>query len=260
MSAADTGNRSVATALTVLEELSLADGVGVSQLARRLDMPKSTVQRTLTTLKASGWVQQDREARWGLSLRCAVVGQRVMSRTTLTEVVRPGVLALRDKTRETVRCFLIQGADIVLLDMAESDQAVRAVDADLPSSAPLHATAIGKAVLAMRPGELSALLSTPLRGVTAKTITDVRVLQRDLDQVRERGWAEMREEMHPDVGGVAAVTELAAEVMIGVEIAYPLHRAPSNGPAEYGGLVQVSAKQAAHLIGPRIARRPRNAA
>jgi DNA-binding IclR family transcriptional regulator len=249
---ADQGNSSVATALTVLEALSLSDGVGVSQLARQLDLPKSTVQRTLLTLKAAGWARQDRHARWGLTLRCAVVSQRVISRTTLSEAVRPIVVELRDETRETVRCFLIEAMNIVLLDVAESDQAVRAVDENLPNSVPLHATAIGKAALAARPDELAAVLARPLRGVTPKTITDPDVLRRDIDEVRRQGWAEMREEMHLDVGGVAAVTALASDIMIGMGITYPLHRASKAKTAAYGRLAQASAAHAAQVIGPRL--------
>lgn len=249
---ADQGNSSVATALTVLEELSLSDGVGVSQLSRQLDLPKSTVQRTLLTLKAAGWVRQDRDARWGLTLRCAVVGQRVMSRTTLSEVIRPLVVELRDATHETVRCFLIEAMNIVLLDVAESDQAVRAVEEDLPNSVPLHATAIGKAALALRPDELTTLLKKPLLGVTPKTITDPQVLRADIDEVRQLGWAKMREEMHLDVGGVAAVADLASDVMIGVGVTYPLHRASDDKTEAYGRLVRDYASRAAQLVGPRI--------
>jgi IclR family acetate operon transcriptional repressor len=254
---ADSGNSSVATALTVLEELSLSDGVGVSQLARLLGLPKSTVQRTLLTLKAAGWVRQDRDARWGLTLRCAVIGQRVMSRTTLSEIVRPIVVELRDETHETVRCFLIEAMNIVLLDVAESDQAVRAVEEDLPNSVPLHATAIGKAALALRPDELAALLQRPLLGVTPKTITDPKVLRQDIDEVRRQGWAQMREEMHLDVGGVAAVSDLASDVMIGIGITYPLHRASDARTASFGGLVRDFANRAAQLVGPRLLREPR---
>lgn len=254
---ADSGNSSVATALTVLEALSLSDGVGVSQLARQLDLPKSTVQRTLLTLKSAGWVRKDSQARWGLTLRCAVVGQRVMSRTTLSEVVRPIVMELRDETHETVRCFLIEAMNIVLLEVAESDHAVRAVEEDLPSSMPLHATAIGKAALAVRPDAFASLMDKPLRGVTPKTITDPEVLWQDIEQVRRLGWAQMREEMHLDVGGVAAVTDLTPDVMIGFGITYPLHRASDDKTQSYGRLVRAFADRAAQLVGPRIARDPR---
>jgi IclR family acetate operon transcriptional repressor len=251
---ADSGNSSVATALTVLEELSLSEGVGVSQLARQLDLPKSTVQRTLLTLKAAGWIRQDRDARWGLTLRCAVIGQRVMSRTTLSEIVRPIVVELRNETRETVRCFLIEAMNIVLLDVAESDQAVRAVEEDLPNSVPLHATAIGKAALAVRPDELAALMKKPLGRVTPKTITDPKVLRQEIEDVRRLGWAQMREEMHLDVGGVAAVTDLASDVMIGIGVTYPLHRASEDKTGAYGRLAREFANRAAQLIGPRLLR------
>jgi DNA-binding IclR family transcriptional regulator len=177
-----------------------------------------------------------------------------MSRTTLTEVVRPIVIELRNETHETVRCFLIEGMNIVLLDVAESDQAVRAVEEELPSSIPLHATAIGKAALAVRPDELNALLDKPLGRVTPKTITDRQVLRQDIERVREQGWAEMREEMHLDVGGVAAVTELTQDVMIGMGITYPLHRATEDKTATYGRLVRSVTNHAAQLVGPRILR------
>jgi IclR family transcriptional regulator, acetate operon repressor len=253
----DTGNSSVVTALTVLEELSLSDGVGVSQLSRQLDLPKSTVQRTLLTLMAAGWVRKDSQARWGLTLRCAVIGQRVMSRTTLSEVVRPIVVELRNETHETVRCFLIEAMNIVLLDVAESELAVRAVEEDLPNSVPLHATAIGKAALALRPDEFAALLKKPLGRVTAMTITDRQVLRQDVEQARQQGWAEMREEMHLDVGGVAAVRDLTPDVMIGIGITYPLHRASDEKTKAYGRLVRTFADRAAQLIGSRILREPR---
>jgi DNA-binding IclR family transcriptional regulator len=254
---ADSGNSSVVTALTVLEELSLSDGVGVSQLARQLDLPKSTVQRTLLTLMAAGWVRKDSQARWRLTLRCAVVGQRVMSRTTLSEVVRPIVRELRDETHETVRCFLIEAMNIVLLDVAESDLAVRAVEEDLPNSIPLHATAIGKAALALRPDEFDALLKKPLGRITPKTITDRQALRQDIEQARQQGWAEMREEVQLDVGGVAAVTDLTSDVMIGIGITYPLHRASDDKTQSYGRFVRTFADRAAQLIGSRVLREPR---
>jgi IclR family acetate operon transcriptional repressor len=253
-SVTDSGNSSVATALIVLEELSLAGEVGVSQLARQLDLPKSTVQRTLLTLKAAGWARQDNHARWSLTLRCAVISQRVMSRTTLTEVVRPLLMELRDQTHETVRCYLIEAMNIVLLDMAESELAVRAVEENIPNVVALHATAIGKAALAARPDELALLLRAPLDPVTPKTITEPAALRREVEQARGQGWAEMREEMHLDVGGVAAVAQLSADVMIGVGVTYPLHRASKAKTASYGRLVRDYADRAAQLVGPRIIR------
>jgi IclR family acetate operon transcriptional repressor len=253
---ADEGRSSVATALSVLETLSLSGGVGVSELARQLDLPKSTVQRTLLTLRTAGWVRQESDAKWRLTLRCAVISQRVMTRTTLSEVVRPLVRELRDATRETARCYLIEAMNIVLLDVAESDHAVRAVE-ELPNSLPLHATAIGKAALAARPKELAIVLRDPLRGVTARTITDSEVLRREIDLAHAQGWAGMRDEMHLDVGGVAAVADLGSDVMIGMGVTFPLHRASDGEMEAYGRLVRDFAQRAGQLAGPRFLREPR---
>lgn len=249
---ADPGNRSVVTALTVLEHLGSHDGLGVSELARQLDLPKSTVQRTLGTLRAAGWVRQDDGARWSLTLRCAVLGQRALNRTTLNEVARPVVTALRDRTGETARCWLVQGTDVVLLDLAESAHAVRAVADDLPGATPLHATAIGKATLAARPEAVAALLEQPLARATSRTLTDPAALRRELDGVRRRGWAESREETHPGVGGVAAVSELSTRILVGVGVTYPMHRVSPEAVEEYGELVRAEAAHAAAAVGPRV--------
>jgi DNA-binding IclR family transcriptional regulator len=168
--------------------------------------------------------------------------------------VRPLVRELRDATHETARCFLIDAMNIVLLDVAESDHAVRAVEEGLPNSLPIHATAIGKAALAARPNEFAALLKRPLRAVTPKTITDADVLRGEIEQARERGWAQMREEMHLDVGGVAAVADLGSDVMIGMAVTFPLHRASDGEVASYGRLVREFTNRAAQVAGPRILR------
>jgi DNA-binding IclR family transcriptional regulator len=211
----------------------------------------------LLTLKAAGWARQGSDARWSLTLKCAVISQRVMTRTTLSEVVRPLIVELRDETHETVRCFLIEAMNIVLLDVAESDHAVRAIEEELPNSLPLHATAIGKAALAARPDEFAALLKNPLRKVTPKTITDRDVLRREIEKAREQGWAQMRDEMHLDVGGVAAVVDLGSDVMIGMGITFPLHRAPDGEMESYGRLVRTFTHRAGQLAGPRILRETR---
>ncbi len=78
------------------------------------------------------------------------------------------------------------------------------------------------------------------------------VLRADLEQVSRRGWAEISEELYLDVGGVAAVTEISTDVMVGVGVSYPLHRVTKAKIASYGRLVRAAATQAASLIGPNV--------
>ncbi len=250
--AGEAATQSVLNALRVVEQVSTGGGVGVSELARQLDLPKSTVQRTLLTLRAAGWVRQDASARWVLTLRCAVIGRRAVPEHAVHAVAHPIATELRDRTHETVRCFLVEGSQIVLVDTVESDHAVRPVETDLPGGIPLHATAIGKASLAAgSPAQLDAVLRGRLHPVTPRTITDPDRLRAEIEATRRRGWGVVREELYLDVGGVAAVAPIYGETMIGVGVSYPLHRAGERTINAYGRMVADATIRLAKLIGPR---------
>src|SRR5271169_454247 len=117
----ETGTQSVRNALRVIERVSIDGAVGVSDLARRLELPKSTAQRTLVTLRSAGWLRQDAKSRWALTLRCATIGRSVVRENDIRPVAQPVAEDLRDRTHESVRYFLIEGESLVLLGSAESD-------------------------------------------------------------------------------------------------------------------------------------------
>jgi IclR family transcriptional regulator, acetate operon repressor len=171
----ETGTQSVRNALRIVEQVSIDGAVGVSDLARRLELPKSTVQRALATLGSAGWLRQDAQSRWALTLRCATISRSIVREHDVRPVAHPIAVALRDRTHETVRYFLVEGDSIVLLGSAESDLAVRPVESAFAGASLLHATALGRAALAAMPErEVARVLSGPLEPVTAKTLTDSR--------------------------------------------------------------------------------------
>jgi len=249
----DTGTQSVRNALRVVEQVSVEGAIGVSDLARRLDLPKSTVQRTLATLRSAGWLRQDARSRWALTVRCSTIGRSVVREHDVRAVAHPVCVELRDRTHETVRCFLIEGESLALLDSVESDQAVRPVEAELQGAIPMHATAVGKAALATMPaGQLDRILERPLSAMTAKTIVDPAELRADIDATQRRGWGQVREELYLDVGGVAAVAPLSEGVLVGVGVSYPLHRTSERTVATYGRLVRDAIVHIAALVTPRL--------
>jgi IclR family transcriptional regulator, acetate operon repressor len=235
----ESGTRSVRTALRVVEEVSGHGALGVSELARRLDLPKSTVQRTLATLRSAGWLRQDARARWALTLRCASIGRSVLRGYDVRRIAQPIALDLRDRTHETVRYFLIEGESLVLLGSAESDLAVRPVEAEFAGTSLLHATAVGRAALATMPVEqVEQFLERPLTPVTPKTITDPATLRVEIDATRRRGWGKVREDLYLDVGGVAAAAPLHDDIIVGIGISYPLHRTTERTTVTYGLMVR----------------------
>jgi IclR family acetate operon transcriptional repressor len=249
----ETGTQSVRNALRIVEQVSIDGAAGVSDLARQLDLPKSTVQRTLTTLRSAGWLRQDARSRWALTLRCATIGRSVVREHDIRPVADPIAVELRDRTHETVRYFLIEGESLVHLGSAESDLAVRPFDSELAGTSLLHATAIGRATLAtMPPEQVERVLGQPLTPVTTKTLTDPGALRVEIEETRKRGWGQVREDLYLDVGGVAAVAPLHDDVLVGIGISYPLHRTPERRVTTYGRMVRDAAARIAAAVTPQL--------
>jgi DNA-binding IclR family transcriptional regulator len=248
-----TGTQSVRTALRIVEEVGRRGSVGVSELARELALPKSTVQRTLATLGEFGWLRRDDTSRWSLTLRCATVGRSTIDEHAIRAAGRPVLDELRDRTGETTRWFVIEGSTFVLLGTAESTHAVRPVESELPGPIPVHATAVGKATMARwSPDELSTDAIGALRAMTPKTITSLRALKADLAETSRRGWGQVDEELYLDVGGVAAVAPVPGDRLVGVGVSYPLHRTTPSTIRRYGGLVVAAAPKLADAVAPLL--------
>jgi len=249
----ESDTQSVRNALRIVEQVSTDGAVGVSDLARHLDLPKSTVQRTLLTLRSAGWLRQDVRSRWALTLRCANIGRGVVRGHDVRAVAHPIAVGLRDTTHETVRYFLIEGDSFVLLGGAESDLAVRPVESEFAPASLLHASAIGRATLATMPiDRLEQVLARPLEPATVKTLTDPAALRAEIEATRRRGWGQVREDLYLDVGGVAAVAPLHDDVLVGIGISYPLHRTSDRTVSAYGRMVRDAIADVAAAITPLL--------
>lgn len=229
----------VLTAFRVLEAVSDHQPVGVSELSRVLDVPKTTVQRALETLKVGGWLNRSDEGAWTLSLRCAVVGRRAGQRGALRELARPVMLRLSQATEEEVRLWLPQGHTMVLVESFDSTQAVRFVHpATFSGTLPMHASAAGKAVLAHLPdAEVDALLTPPLRGLTPATVVDPDELQALLPLIRKRGYAEAHDESIADVGDIAAAITAEDRPVAAIALNMPRHRLTKQRTTRFGRLL-----------------------
>src|SRR5262249_14598955 len=142
----------VLTALRVLEGVSDHQPVGVSELSRVLGVPKTTVQRALDTLLVGGWLNRNGDGVWTLSLRSAGVGRRAGQPRGVRERARPVMLQLSQVTDEAVRLWMPQGHNVVLVESFDSTLPVRSVQpSTFSGTLPMHASAAGKAILALLP-------------------------------------------------------------------------------------------------------------
>ena len=212
----------VERALAVLDALGEAQGeIGTNELARRTGINPSSVSRLLATLVDAGYAEPTPSGRYRLGVRLLQLGSRALDGLDLRALARPALEALAAQTGETATLSVSGGRDAVTLDFARSPQAVQSV-AQLGRPSIAHATATGKVLLAFGDVQLPA---GRLTRYTARTITDLRTLEREIGDVRAAGWAAAVGEREPDLAAVAApVRDARGDLAAIVGVQGPLTR------------------------------------
>jgi DNA-binding IclR family transcriptional regulator len=192
--AANGGVQVIARAAQILRALEgEPGGLSLSQLADRIDLPRSTVHRVVSALAAEGLVaaaSPNGRVRLGPELARLAVA----SRRELRQELRPYMERLFETLNETVDCAVLDGDRLRFVDQIAAPHRLRAVSA-VGATFPLHCTANGKALLAELPAdEVSRMLPSRLKRYTDNTMTARADVMRELDEVRKRGVAYDREE------------------------------------------------------------------
>lgn len=224
------GYRLDKTLLKGLQVFSLVadaeESVRIVDVAQILNLTKSNAYRTLKTLEIAGFIKQDPKTKaFFPSWKIWEYGTRVINRVGFRSSASGALKTLAEKSRETVHLAVLDGHEVIHLDMIDSQEPVRA-NTPLGGRAPAYCTATGKAMLAqLSEAELVRLL-VDLKPFSASTITDPVELMTDLADVRVNGYAINRGEFHESVWGLAApiTNVLSPEGMAAVGVFGPRYR------------------------------------
>ncbi len=220
---------SVRNAARLLKQFSDTDReLGVSEVARRLDVGTSTAFRLLQTLHQERLLERaGAPGRYRLGLVMYELGVTVFPHTGLHEAAVPVLAGLRHSTGETVQLAVLDHLEVVFIERLESPQTLRFV-AGVGHRMPAHATSTGKALLAFLPADVLAERLqdwTPTRR-TRHTITTRAALLADLRRTAERGWAQNLEEGTLGTASVAApIRDAAGDVVAALSVVLPAPRA-----------------------------------
>jgi IclR family acetate operon transcriptional repressor len=200
----------VGRALAVLDALADGGELGTNELARRTGVNASTVSRLLVTLCDGGLVAHVPESgRYRLGLRLVEYGNAALAAVDVRGLSRPHLHALVAETGETVTLSVPGERDAVTVDFVQSPRSVQSV-ARIGRPSVGHATAAGKVMLAFT----DAPPTGPFERFTERTIVDPESLVRELERIRERGWADAIEEREPGLVAIAApVVALGGELV-----------------------------------------------
>lgn len=200
--------------------------LGVSSLAKRLGLAKSTVHRLASTLIKDDMLEQDKETgKYRLGLALFELGARVRRKMNVFNEAQFALKDLVEKTEETAHLTVLDHASVMFLYKFESRQAIR-MKSILGARVPAHCSADGKAILAYQTKErIESIAINGLAAQTTKTITTVEQLMVDLAQVRARGYALDDEETEVGLRAIAApIRDHTGEVVAAISIAGPIQR------------------------------------
>src|SRR2546421_5202539 len=197
---------SVATAIRLVKAFSEDEvEIGISALARRLGLAKSTVHRLAVTLVSEGLLEQDREnGKYQLGIALFRLGALVRRRMNVSNEARPYLFDLREKINESVHLAILDETEIMYVYNLEGTHAIR-MRSDVGVRKPAYCTAEGQAILAFQPDDVvERVIQHGLLARTPQTVTDAQALKRVLDGVRQRGCAIEDEESELGMRCIAA--------------------------------------------------------
>ncbi len=249
---------SVTTAIHLLKTFSFEDQeLGISELAKRLGVAKSTVHRLASALLDENLLQQNPEnGRYRLGVGLFTLGSLVRSRFDVANSSKKILNALRDKTQENVRLAVLEGGKAVYLHDFESPQTLR-LKSGTGAQRPAFCVAEGLCLLSgLKDSELAAAIPKTLTPRTPKTIVDQDALLERIRQVKRRGYAIEDEECEEGTRCLAApIYQNDGRILAAVGVAGPRLRMKKSQFSKLAPLVVEAAEEISSSLG--FAGRPR---
>lgn len=216
---------SIETTFEIVEALKILDRAGVSEVARHLDKPKTTVFDHLETLKELGYVVSTDDG-YQIGTRFLDLGGFARKQKKIYQIGKPEVDALARGTGEHANLMIEEHGFGTFLYKAEGEEAVQ-LDTYSGHHVHLQTTALGKAILAyMNEDRIEKILDRHgLPEITEHTVTDRESLYNELKTIREQGYATDKEERVKGMWCVAApITNSANQPLGAVSVSGPKSR------------------------------------
>jgi DNA-binding IclR family transcriptional regulator len=235
--------QSIERAFAVLN--ALTDGpVGVTEVAERVDLPKSTAARMLASLAREGAVEQvPGGTRYRLGPRIETLATGLATTRGVIAVGRPHLAELAAALGEATGLSIPDGDEVHYVDQVDSPTPNPVGIRDWTGSrVPMHAVSSGLVFLAHRPAaSIDRSLAGPLVALTDRTVTDPSEIRERLRVVALAGYAWVHDEFAMGISSVAAgIADATGEIVAAVHVHGPSYRFPPAGREAAVGLAVAS--------------------
>ncbi|MBN1685195.1 MAG: IclR family transcriptional regulator [Spirochaetales bacterium] len=235
-------NQSIAKALQIIETMADAPGpLRLQEIGDTLNLPASTVLRFLKTLTDNGYAGQNPDTlQYFLTLKFCRIGDRVKSQVKIRDLVRPHIVRLSQELGESTSLAVEQDQLVVYIDVVDGPDHILQSLQRIGKIAPMSATGVGKVLLIDKSNaDIDSLIkSRGLPRLTDKTIVSKSKLLRELQSIRERGFAVDDEECEAGVRCVAApLRDHTTRVVAAISTSMPTGRLPKKRVGDVGNVL-----------------------
>jgi IclR family acetate operon transcriptional repressor len=222
----------------------------MTQIAEQVGMNKSTVHRLLGTLEKKHFVQREPSTGlYRLGIRLLQMAYLTLEHNDLRKYAIPFLRDLCEQHRETITLSVLDDADVIFLDVMESQQRVK-LAASTGQRLPAFATAAGKAILAYLPEQIvKNILERGMQQFTSQTIHEPEILLKDLQQTRKQGFAISEHEYEEEINAVAApILDANGQPIAAITVAGPAYRLLRERMNEIGPVIVATAREIAQAF------------
>jgi len=237
--------------LVLLEALAKHErGSGVTELANQLMLNKSNVHRLLQALVHQGFARKNEDTgRYELTMKLWELGSGLANRLDVRVEALSFMKELAEQTQETVHLSLLDGVEVLYIEKIDSPQPVRAYTT-VGGRSPAQCVATGKAMLAWASEDTLNLVKNRLKPYTPRSLVKFGDLRRELEQVRDQGYAINRGEWREQVVGAAApIYDSRGMVVAALGISGPAERLEEARLVQAGKTLMTAAAQISRRLG-----------
>ncbi len=234
-------SQSLERGILALKFMGTRKSIGVTELAEKLEINKSTAFRILNTLQKQNMVEQDSiTAKYRLGAGILQLSEQVNKNYNFIAKLKPLLENISEKVGESVHLCALTNRSAIIVDQVMTSSRL-SVNAKIGMIEPLHASSVGKCMLAFGNESLIELLQ--LEKYTENTIIDKDNLNKELELIREKGYSLDNSELSLDIKCVAVpIFDINHKVKYSVGVSGPASRMTDKKVKEIAeSLVKLSA-------------------
>ncbi|MCD9021566.1 IclR family transcriptional regulator [Cohnella silvisoli] len=243
---------SIEKALDVFEVLSARDSLSLIELAELVNQPKSSLYRIILTLEKRGFITRSEEdGKYCLGYKQLVITKNLLERSSLRQAAVSEMNKLVEKYGDTVNLCVLMEQEIMYVEIIEGTYALRMSD-KVGSKSPFHATATGKAITAFLHGDkVKELIEAKgLPRLTPNTITEESSFYKELELVREQGFAVDNEEITQGARCIGVpILDMFGQAAGAISISGAVHRFPNEQLAEIAATMKEAGRTISQKLG-----------